>query len=228
MSQNLLVTLNNIVYYFANPVIGFLTLTGLVIIWYKTKQIPNIKYIKLAIFINIISTLLRSIYATILNYYSWHTNPAAQHLLKFDYVLKFSFNTYWSVTLLTLIIAFLFFKILILINRKFNNQFFYDEEPYLVALGIILNPWPMLIFFVVACVSCLLILQIWTFIKDNLNFKKQKITLNRLAFVNIWIPSMLVSLFIYFVIFTNQFLWLQNWLLKLPFIYQLITYFYLF
>jgi len=32
MSANLLGTLNNIVYYFANPVIGFLTLTGLVII----------------------------------------------------------------------------------------------------------------------------------------------------------------------------------------------------
>ena len=185
MSANLLITLNNIVYYFTNPVIGFLTLTGLVIIWYRTKYIPSIKYIKLAIIINIISTVLRSIYATILNYYSWHKNPAAQHLLKFDYVLKFSFNTYWLVMIMTLLIAFLFFKILILVNKRFDNRFFYDEEPYLLALGIILNPWPMLIFFIISCVFCLLILQLGSFIKDNLNFKTQKVTLNRIPFVNI-------------------------------------------
>jgi|GEM_PF-6779519 len=70
MSANLLNTLNNIVYYFTNPVIGLLTLTGLVVMWYKTKHIPNIKYIKLAIIINVLSTVFRSIYATVLNYYS--------------------------------------------------------------------------------------------------------------------------------------------------------------
>ncbi len=228
MSANLLGTLNNIVYYFANPVIGFLTLTGLVVIWCKTKAIPSPKYIKLAILINVISNILRSVYSTILNYYLWTTNPATQHLLKFDYVLKFSFNTYWLVTLVTWIFAFLFFKILIFANKKFDNRFFYDEEPYLIALGIILNPWPMLIFFIIACLICLLVLQIINFIRKNLIFKQQKITLERMAFINIWIPAMFVATAIYFVLFTNVFPWLKIWLLNLPFIDQLLTQFYLF
>ncbi|MFA5230312.1 MAG: hypothetical protein WC422_02690 [Candidatus Paceibacterota bacterium] len=112
-------------------------------------------------------------------------NPAAQHLLKIDYVLKFSFNTYWLVTLVTLIMAFLFFKILIFANKKFDNRFFYDEEPYLIALGIILNPWPMLIFFIMACIVCLLILQVANFIKEKLILKNKKITFARIPFINI-------------------------------------------
>lgn len=228
MSANLLGTLNNIVYYFANPVIGFLTLTGLVIIWCKTKKIPSIHYIKMAILINVISAILRSIYSTTLNYYLWIKNPATQHLLKIGYVIKFSFNTYWLVTLVTLIFAFLFFKILIFANKKFNNRFFYDEEPYLISLGIILNPWPMLVFFIMACVICLLALQIINFVRENFSFKQQKITLERMAFINIWIPSMFVSSLVYFILFTNLLVGLKMWLLSLPFIAQLFTQFYIF
>jgi hypothetical protein len=68
MFLNSLLTLNNIVYYFANPVIGFLTLTGLVKIWIHTQKIPSVKFIKLAILINVATTILRSLYSTITNY----------------------------------------------------------------------------------------------------------------------------------------------------------------
>lgn len=228
MLLNQLQTLNNIVYYLANPVIGFLTLAGLVKIWISTKKIPSIRYIKIAILINIIAIVLRSLYSTIMNYWMWNRDPATQKFLEIDYVAQFSFNTYWFVPIITILFAFLIFKIFVFVNKKFNERFFYEEEPYLIALGIILNPWPMLFFFIFSSILYLLLVQIFNLIQQKIYFKKSKVEFERIPLVNIWIPAMLVSSFIYFVIFTNLFPILRNILLNNLIISQLLNHLFLF
>lgn len=221
-------SLNNIVYFFANPVIGFITLAGLVKIWIDKKKIPEVKYIRIAIIINVIFILLRSLYATIVNYWMWSQSPATQEFLKLDYVVKFSFNNYWFTPIITLLFSFLIFKLLVFANKKFNERFFYNEEPYLIVLGIILNPWPMLFFFIISSIICLLVLQIFNLVKQKLYFKNSKIMFERVPFVNIWIPAMVISSSIYFVIFTNIFPFLRNILLSNWFIAQLFNNFSIF
>lgn len=221
-------SLNNIVYFFANPVIGFITLAGLVKIWIDKKKIPEVKYIRIAIIINVIFILLRSLYTTIVNYWMWSQSPATQEFLKLDYVVKFSFNNYWFTPIITLLFSFLIFKLLVFANKKFNERFFYNEEPYLIVLGIILNPWPMLFFFIISSIICLLVLQIFNLVKQKLYFKNSKIMFERVPFVNIWIPAMVLSSSIYFVIFTNIFPFLKNILLSNWFISQLFNNFSIF
>jgi hypothetical protein len=158
----------------------------------------------------------------------WSKSPITQKFLEINYVSKFSFNTYWLVTLTTLLLALLIFKILFFVNKKFNEKFLYEEEPYLVALGIILNPWPMLFFFIFASILCLLILQIFNLLRQKMYFKNQKAEFERIPMINIWIPAMFVSTFIYFVIFSNLFPILRNLLLSNWFIYQLLNKFSIF
>ena len=238
MYVNVLSQLNDFVYYFANPVIGLLTLAGLVKIWITTKNPPSVKFIKLAIILNVLTTILRSIYSTVVNYIMWNSNPATQKLLELKYVIKFSFNTYWLVTLITLTFAFLFFKLLFYINKRFNERFFYTEELYLISLGIILNPWPMLLFFVLSSIFCLLLIQIINLIiqqlnfKDidsentdlkNINLKNKKIEFERISMIHIWIPAMLLSMLIYFSIFSNLFPYIKFFLLNNWFFKQLLS-----
>ncbi len=221
-------TLNNIVYYFANPVIGFLTLAGLVKIWIQTKKIPNIKYIKTAIWINLFFIIIRSIYSTIVNYWMWNQNPTTQKFLDLDYIIKFSFNVYWFTAIITIIFSFLIFKILVFVNKKFNERFFYEEEPYLIVLGIVLNPWPILFFFIATSIFCLLLLQIINLIKQKIYFKNQKTEFERIPMINIWIPAMFMSSFIYFVIFADILPALRNLLLSTWIIPELLNTFYIF
>ena len=228
MLLNSLQTLNNIVYYLANPVIGFLTLAGLVKIWVSTKKIPSIRYIKVAILVNIIVIVLRSLYSTIMNYWMWNRDPATQKFLELEYITKFSFNTYWLTPILTLLFSFLIFKIFVFVNKKFGERFFYEEEPYLIALGIILNPWPMLFLFIFSSVFCLLVIQIFNLLQQKLYFKKSKAEFERIPLVNIWIPAMLVPSSIYFVIFTNIFPALRGILLNSWIISNLLNHFFLF
>lgn len=221
-------TLNNIVYYFANPVIGFLTLAGLVKIWISTRKTPQIKYIKLAIFINIIAIILRAVYSTVMNYWMWSQNSTTQKFLDLNYIFKFSFNIYWLTNIVTIIFSILIFKILVFVNKKFNERFFYEEEPYLIVLGIILNPWPILFFFIITSIICFLVLQIINVLKQKLYFKHQKTEFERIPMLHIWIPAMFLSSFIYFVIFTNIFPFLRTILLNNWLIYQLLNQFYIF
>jgi len=107
--------------------------------------------------------------------------------------------------LATLFFGFLFFKLIVFLNTKFDNRFFYDQEPYLIFLGIIINPWPMLFFFILSSIACLLILQVLNLVIQIFNLKNTKTELTRIPMLYIWIPAMLLSLFIYFVIFSDMF-----------------------
>jgi len=211
--------LNNIVYYYANPAISFLTLAGLVAIWAYTHKIPSIKTILGFIYLNIFVMICRAVYCTYANYWIWKHNPQFKIFLEPEYFFKFSFNNYWLVALATLFFGFLFFKLIVFLNTKFDNRFFYDQEPYLIFLGIIINPWPMLFFFILSSIACLLILQVLNLVIQIFNLKNTKTELTRIPMLYIWIPAMLLSLFIYFVIFSDMFpniksLITANWFIK--------------
>jgi len=111
--------------------------------------------------------------------------PRYQVLLQPKYFLKFSFNNYWLATLATLFFGFLFFKLIVFLNTKFNNRFFYDQEPYLIFLGIIINPWPMLFFFILSSIACLLILQLLNLVIQIFNLKNTKKELARMPMLSI-------------------------------------------
>jgi hypothetical protein len=195
--------LNNIVYYFANPAISFLTLAGLVAIWAMTRKTPSIKIILGCIYLNIFMIFFRSVYCTFTNYWIWKQNPQFKIFLQPDYFIKFSLNSYWIASVITILFGILLFKLIIYLNKKFDNRFFYTEEPYLIFLGIIINPWPMFFFFILFSIACLLILQIINLLIQLVNLRNKKTQLERMPMLYIWIPAMLLSLFLYMIIFTN-------------------------
>lgn len=197
-------TLNNIVYYFVNPVIGLLTLTGLTVLWFYFKKPPSIKIIKKAICINLFFIFFKAIYSTIVNGIMWDRSLANESLLEITYFTKYSFNHYWIIPIITVFIAFLIFWLIKLINKKFEERFFFKEEPFLISLGIILSPWPWLIIFLISVVIILFFIQIINlFIKLKKSIKKI-ITIERTPMIYLWIPSAFLSSIFHFIILFDK------------------------
>lgn len=195
--------LNNIVYYLVNPVIGFLTLAGLTGLWIYHKKTPSPRIIQKAIYLNIFFIIFKAIYSTSVNCWIWSQNPSTSHFLETKYIFKYSFNHYWFVPLITIFSALILLKLVSFINQKFDERFFYIEEPYLLALGVLLSPWPWLLFFVVNVILFLLIIQL---INLAITFKNNKIkgaTTQRIPMLFIWLPSALLSSFTHFAILFN-------------------------
>jgi len=223
-----MLTLNNIVYYFANPAISFLTLAGLVTIWTITRKIASIKIILGCIYLNVFMMFFRSVYCTFANYWIWTQNDQFKIFLQPAYFLKFSLISYWLSSLVTFIFGILFFKLIIYLNKKFDNRFFYEQEPYLILLGIVINPWPMLFFFIVFSIICLLIIQILNLFIQLIYLRNKKVKLERIPMLFIWLPAMPLSVFFYFIIFTSFMPVLKSILFNNIFIKALFDNFFIF
>ncbi len=213
-------TLNNIVYYFVNPVIGFLTLAGLTSLWLINKKPPAVQIILKTIYLNLFFIVFKAVYSTIINYWAWSQSPTTSFFLEIPYLIKFSFNHYWLIPLITVFSAFIIYKTTKIINQRFEERFFYDQEPYLIALGIILSPWPWLIIFIVCVVLVLLVLQLINLILYWKNRYFKTALEDRIPMLFLWIPASLLSSFLHFAILLHA---IPNYLILR---YSLIKQFY--
>ena len=128
------------------PALGLIILAGLLLFWVLKKKFPQENFLKFIIYIFSGAIIFQSIFSTILNWWLWSKQGITQQLLPphspIAYVLKYSWQHYLFEPVITILSALIIFKIITSLNKKFNNVFFYDEEKYLAALGILTTGWP--------------------------------------------------------------------------------------
>ena len=191
----LLNTVNNIIYRFLNPTIALLGMVGLLIFWIIKKRLPSIRVLKIFFWLVLISLLFQSLYLSIVHILAWKTSLIGKALLPpiapQSYSLRYAFLHFWKRNLFTIIGSLIFVFSVNFLNKKFKERFFYQEEIYLMGLGLLWNPWPGLVVFLLLTLISFLIIQII----NIFSFKKERISM-----LYLWIPCSLLSFFITYAI----------------------------
>jgi hypothetical protein len=176
--------LNLILTYFS-PAISFVLITVLLLFQIFKKRLPSLKILGIIIKIFISFLIIFAFFLSFINYFAWKNNDVSQRLLppyaSIAYVLHYSWQHYFFAPIVTIIFALIVFWGIKSLNKKFNNTFFYDEEPYLAALGILATGWP----------NCLIYLCSVLFLGVTAHFIIQK---GRLPLLYFWLPCALLVL----------------------------------
>ena len=90
--------------------------------------------------------IIESSYFTYSQYAVWKSHPVSQYLLpphqNINYFLQYSFYRFWSHFLAALIFSLVILFLAKYFNKRRNYQYFYDEEPYFIAIAILLVGYP--------------------------------------------------------------------------------------
>jgi len=121
-------------------------ISGILFFWIFKKRFPSLKTLGNLIKLFIGCLIIFALFHSVINYFAWKNNDISQRLLppftSITYVLHYSWQHYLFEPVVTIIFALIVFWGIKSLNKKFNNQFFYDEESYLAALGILTTSWP--------------------------------------------------------------------------------------
>jgi len=154
------------------------------------KEIPQIKFLKKIIVLQIIAFVVSGVGLSIMQYLKWSSGDISKFLLppheSISYFISYIYTHFFNYFLFTLGFAILVFYTIKLLNKKFNNKFFYEQEKYLCVIGFFANPFPLLIVFLILVFIANLGNQIISNIKSK----------NRISFLNFWIPCIIISLLI--------------------------------
>ena len=174
------------------PALGLIILAGLLLYWVLKKKFPQEKFLKLTFYIFSSVIIFQSVFFTILNWWIWSKKGITQWLLpphtSITYILKYSWYHYWFESMVIILTSIIVFFTISLLNKKFEDNLFYDEEKYLAVLGILATGWPN-------CLVFLCLVFFWgvfshlIFILFN---KKDR----RLILLYFWIPCALLTLFL--------------------------------
>jgi hypothetical protein len=115
------------------------------------KRLPSLKTLGNLIEFVIGYLIIFALILSVINYFSWKNNEVSKYLLppysSFIYIFRYSWQHYWASSVITILFALIVFWGIKWLNKKFNDTFFYDEEPYLAALGILVTSWPNCLIF---------------------------------------------------------------------------------
>ena len=124
-------------------------------------------------------------------YFLWlNSDSPARFLLPphqdIGYFFYYVFFRFWATYLISLIIAILFFIAAKFLNKKYQERFFYEEEPYLLAASIFLVGHPGWIFYLLFLLIAALILSL--VIGHRLS--------RRVSLYYLWIPVAILSIIV--------------------------------
>jgi hypothetical protein len=131
----------------------------------------------------------------------WSQNEVSKFLLpphrSITYFIFYIGTRSFAPYLISLVVAFLFLFSAKILNKKYQEQFFYPEEPYFGALAIFLTGHPGWIFYAIFIIFIYLLIHIL------LSLAAYRLSL-RLSLYYLWLP---VAIFVIII---------QDWLAKLP------------
>ena len=186
--------LTQFIFVILRPALGLIILAGLLIFWFLRKKLPQEKYLKAILFSFLLIIISRSFILTILNYRVWSQDLVSYRLLpphnSIFYFLQYSWQHYWFEAIITILFSLFIFWAIYLLNQKFEQTFFYDEERYLAGLGILITGWPNCLIYL-----CLVLLLgvIFHFLIFIFNLLKD-VNNSRLSLLCFWLPCALLVL----------------------------------
>lgn len=186
------------------PVLRLIILAGLLVYWVLKRKLLRENSLKLIAYIFSAAIIFQSFFSTILNWWLWSQQGITQQLLpphnSIAYVLHYSWQHYLFEPIITILFALIIFKIIALLNKKFNNTFFYDEEPYLAALGILATGWPNCLFYLCLVLFLGILFHFLIFCFNHIKQRKrrgdviEKTVSFRLSLLYFWLPCALLVL----------------------------------
>jgi len=194
--------INNFFFYYFNPALAFLSLGGLILFWIVRRRLPHIKIIQRVFYMNLWGLIIQSFYLIVAHIWLWSLNSFTKILLppytSWKYALNYSlFRFAWG-NCFTIVFALFVIWVMEKMNKKFDERFFYPEEKWLCALGIITNPWPRCFVFLILLLLTFLIIQTLNILREWKRNKKVK--QERLSMLYLWLPISLLSFFISYAI----------------------------
>ena len=146
----------------------------------------NWKIFRFIFLISIFLISLVLIYWSVAQYLIWHRSgtPTSYFLPPYrsiSYFLRYIGFRFWLPGIISLLFSLFFYFSADHFNRKHNGKFFYQEEPYLIALSIFLVGHPLWIFYLMAVLFLWLIISIVQF----LILRKS----GRISFRYFWLPA---------------------------------------
>jgi hypothetical protein len=164
---------------------GYLVIVLALAFVFLFKHFPKIKVLSWLIKSFSVLLILIGLVLSFLNGYLWKHDAVSYRLLPpyspFSYVFHYSWQHYFAVPVITIFFALIVFWGIKWLNKKFQETFFYDEEPYLAALGILATGWP----------NCLIFLCLVLLLGVTAHFIIQK---GRLPLLYFWLPCALLVL----------------------------------
>ncbi len=142
-------------------------------------------------------------------YQLWSQNEVSKYLLpphqSINYFIFYALARFFAPYLISLAIAILFLISAKILNKKYQERFFYPEEPYFGALAIFLVSHPGWLFYLVFVILFYLLIHILSFLTSyilHLKSYKSYILPQRISLYYLWIPAAI------FVIIISK--WIQT------------------
>ena len=199
--------ISNFLYYYFSPIVGLALTIGLICYFLVKRKWPEVKTLKAIFWGLTFLFLLEAIFLSWANWTLWHLKDITQRLLPPFTPIRYYFTYIYYYCFSRLLFSLIFALLAYWAIRLIDGLYFYDEEKWLAALGILITNWPANLFYLGLCFLALLFLELlavflkkrnskfWRFIlnilvgKDSTALESEGI---RLPFVNLWIPLALI------------------------------------
>ncbi len=129
-------------------------------------------------------------YLTYEQYQIWKVSGIAQLLLPphqpIRYFIQYAITHFWTASMIAFAAALLALVAAKLLNRKFQERFFFPDEPWLFATGILLAGHPGWIFYVIVVCAAFLLFSILSSIVSG---RRERLTL-----YYFWLPAAIATI----------------------------------
>ena len=185
---------SNFIYWYGRPVIGGIVITGILLYLLIKKRFPSTRILSISFFTFIGLIIIRSIFLSFAHWYLWAHNEFTKTFLtpNLGYYFQKIWYYCWMEPLINLGFAILAIIFVYRLNKFYANNFFYDEEKWLVGLAILSNGWPLSLLAICFSIAVGLLLHVGRLVVFSI--KKLYQPGYRLSFLYIWMPIALLVL----------------------------------
>ncbi|HNW96695.1 MAG TPA: hypothetical protein PLQ44_02210 [Candidatus Paceibacterota bacterium] len=165
------------------------------------------RFIKPAVIFVLISITLKIILEFFGQYYIWMHGDASRGLLppytSINYFLGYcAYHFAWPV-IAAILVGWIFIVLAKILNKRFDQRFFEDDEPWHLIYGLIIVGHPYWIFYIFAVIGFAVVFYLF-----NLIFKKMRFG-QVFSLYRFWIPIALIVMVF------------SEWIIKIPFLQSL-------
>ncbi len=186
------------------PLVYIAITAGLI---FSLRQKRTKRFIKPVVIFVLISIVLKIALEFFGQYYIWSHGDASQGLLPphtpISYFIGYcAYHFAWPV-LAAILVGLVFIVLAKILNKRFDQRFFEDDEPWHIIYGLVIVGHPYWIFYIFSVIGLAVLIYLF-----NLIFKRMKFG-QVFSLYSLWIPLAFVV-----IVFSD-------WIMKIPIIQSL-------